>query len=178
MDSKGLDVCNSLERDKACWRVCCRDGRKEVCHDGLDSLTVGLLALRAPARFIATKPDEEAQTGPAEYLATSAIMSKGHYSFEAQRLLPCLTTLTAASADQADQSMLDQSSPNIIAPNHLWSYWAKAPLPQLLCIFKICRGCTYCRGGLSECNQVLVSVSAAPPNLWPDLDKENGMAST
>ena len=29
MDSKGLDVCNSLEQDKACWRCCCRYGRKE-----------------------------------------------------------------------------------------------------------------------------------------------------
>ena len=43
MDSKGLDVCNSLEQDKACWRCCCPDGRKKACgHDGLDSLTVGL----------------------------------------------------------------------------------------------------------------------------------------
>ena len=29
MDSKGLEVC-SLERDKACWRGCCRDGRKRL----------------------------------------------------------------------------------------------------------------------------------------------------
>ena len=59
MDSKGLHVCNSLERDKACWRHCCP---KAVCHDGLDSFTVGLRALRAPgpAQFIATKPGEEA----------------------------------------------------------------------------------------------------------------------
>ena len=33
------------------------------------SLTVGLRALRAPAQFIVTKQGEEAQTGPAEYLA-------------------------------------------------------------------------------------------------------------
>ena len=46
MDSKGLDVCNSLERDKACWRCCCLDGRKAACHDGLDSLTVVLRSLR------------------------------------------------------------------------------------------------------------------------------------
>ena len=39
MNSKGLDVCNSLERDKACWRCCCRDGRKAACHDCPDSLT-------------------------------------------------------------------------------------------------------------------------------------------
>ena len=75
MDSKGLDVCNSLERDKVCWRGCCRNGRREACHDGLDSLIVGLRTLRAPVQFIATKPGEEAQTGSAEYLATSAIMS-------------------------------------------------------------------------------------------------------
>ena len=79
MDSKGMDVCNSLERDKACWRGWCLDGRKAACHDGADSLTVGLRALLAPAQFIATKPGEKSQTGPAEYLATSAIMSKGQY---------------------------------------------------------------------------------------------------
>ena len=94
MDSKGLDVCNSLEQDKACQRGCCWDGRKEACHDSLGSLTVGLRALRAPVQFIVTKQgeelrvgaSEEAQTGPAEYLATSAINStrKGQYSFEAQ----------------------------------------------------------------------------------------------
>ena len=80
MDSKGLDVCNSLERDKACWRGCCLDGRKAACHDCLDSLTVGLWALLAPAQFIPTKQGEKAQTGPAEYLATSAIMSNSAHS--------------------------------------------------------------------------------------------------
>ena len=75
--------------------------------DSLDSLTVCLHTLRAPAQFFATKSGEEAQTGPAEYLATSAIMSKGDYSFEAQCSLPGLTT--AASAHQADQSLPDQS---------------------------------------------------------------------
>ena len=73
MDVKGLDVCNSLELDKEHWRGCCRDGRKEACYEDLDSLTVGLHAftvvLRAPAQFIVTKQGEEAQTGPAEYLA-------------------------------------------------------------------------------------------------------------
>ena len=66
MDSKGLDVCNSLERDKACWRcwlTCCcpmeEETLKEACHDGLDSLTVGLRALLAPAQFVATKPDSD-----------------------------------------------------------------------------------------------------------------------
>ena len=103
MDSKGLDVCNSP------------DGRIAACgHDGLDSLVVGLRALRAPAQFIATKQGEAAQTGPAEYLEALAIISKGQYSFEAQCSLPCLTTRTAASAHQADQSMPDQSSANII----------------------------------------------------------------
>ena len=31
MDSKGLDVCNSRERDKMCWCGCCLDGRKAAC---------------------------------------------------------------------------------------------------------------------------------------------------
>ena len=58
MDSKNLDVCNSLERDKACWRCCCQDGsqdgRKAACDDGLESLRltdkviVGLRELLAP----------------------------------------------------------------------------------------------------------------------------------
>ena len=61
----------------------CPDGRKAACHDSLDNLTIGVCALLAPAQFITTKPGEEAQTGPAEYLAASAIMSKGQYSFEA-----------------------------------------------------------------------------------------------
>ena len=169
MDSKGLDVCNSLERDKACWRCCCLDGRKAACHDGLDSLTDSYRrfartagAPAAPAQFIATKAGEEAQTGPAEYLAALAIMSKGQYSFEVQSLqLQCsLSRLTTtASAHKADQSMQGQSSPHIKAPNHLWGDWAKTPLPKPLVtplpkpIFKICRGCTKCR-----------------PNFWPDLD--------
>ena len=66
------------------------------CLDCLDSLTFGLSALLAPSQFIVTKPSEEAQTGPAEYLATSAIMSRKLYSFEAQCSLPCLTKLKAA----------------------------------------------------------------------------------
>ena len=122
MDSKGLDVCNSLEQE-VCWCCCCPDGGKAACHDCLDSLTIGLRSLLAPAQFITTKQGEEAQTGPAEYLAASAIMLKGQYSFEAQCSLPCLTTLTAASAHQADQSMQDQSSSNIIG--------TKSPLRQL-----------------------------------------------
>ena len=86
MDFRGLDVSNSLELDKVCWHGCCLDGRKEACHDCLDSLTASLLSLLAPAQYIATKPGEE---GPANYLATSAIISKGQYSFEAQCSLPC-----------------------------------------------------------------------------------------
>ena len=57
---------------KVCLRGFCTDGRKEACHDSLDSRT------RVPVLFIATKPGEELQTGvtePAEYLATYAIMS-------------------------------------------------------------------------------------------------------
>ena len=158
MDSKGLGVCNSLEC-KECWRCCCPDARKAACHDDLDSLIdeviVCLRSLRAPAQYIATKQGEEAQTGPAEYLAALAIMPKGQYSLEAQCSLPCLTTWTAASAHQSDQCMQDQSSPNILAPNRLWGNWTKADLPQPLCIFKICRGCTNCR-----------------PNFGPDLDKK------
>ena len=159
MDSKGLDVCNSLEQE-VCWCCCCPDGGKAACHDCLDSLTIGLRSLLAPAQFITTKQGEEAQTGPAEYLAASAIMLKGQYSFEAQCSLPCLTTLTAASAHQTDQSMQDQSSPNIMAPNHLWGEWAKADLQQPLRIFKICTGCTCCK-------QIF----------WPDLDtkKQDGL---
>ena len=77
-----------------------------------------------------TKSGEEAQTGPAKYLATSAIMSKGHYSFEAQCSLPCLTT--AASAHQPDQSFPDQKSPNIMAPNHLLGDWAQSSITKTL----------------------------------------------
>ena len=66
---------------------------------------------------------------------------------------------------------------NIMAPNHLWGNWAKAPLQQPLGIFKICRGCTNCSG--DRCNQVLVSVSAVHqnfwPDFWPDLDKQDGL---
>ena len=75
MDSKGLDVCNSLERlgDKECWCCCCLDGRKEACH-GLDSHIVGWSTCLHQLSFVVTKPGEEAQTGPAEYLAALAIM--------------------------------------------------------------------------------------------------------
>ena len=30
MDSKSLDVCNSLEQNKACWCCCCLDGESEL----------------------------------------------------------------------------------------------------------------------------------------------------
>ena len=56
-----------------------------------------------PLSFFATKSGEEAQTGPAEYLVTLAII----LSFEAQCSLPGLTT--AASASQANQSLPNQS---------------------------------------------------------------------
>ena len=88
---------------------------------GQDSLTVCLHTVRAPAQFFATKSGEEAQTGPAEYLATSAIVSEGDYSFEAQSSLPCLTT--AASAHQAHQSLPDQSFNN--------HHGTKSPLGRL-----------------------------------------------
>ena len=116
------------------------------------------------------KLGEESQTGPAEYLVTSAIMLKGHYNFEAQCSLPGLTT--AAAAHQAEQSLLDQSSPNIMASNHLWGDWAKAPLPRRRGhrYSNDCRGCTRCR------YQVLISVSAAPQNFWPDRDKKTEWA--
>ena len=95
---------------------------------------LAMTVLTVLPQFIATKPGEEAQTGPAEYLAASAIMSRGQYSFEAQCSLPCLTTRKAASALQANQSMQDQSSPNIMAPNHLWGDWPKL-LYQSPCAF-------------------------------------------
>ena len=78
MDSKGLDVCSSLEQDNTCWLGCCQDGRIDACHDAcLDSpiLSYCWFVLTAGTQFIVTKQGEEAQTGPAEYLATSAIMS-------------------------------------------------------------------------------------------------------
>ena len=68
MDSKGLHVCNCLQRDRACWLL--QEWKKEACHDGLDSHT-----FKFGLRALATKLGEEAQTGPAEYLATSAMMS-------------------------------------------------------------------------------------------------------
>ena len=34
MNSKGLDVCNGLEQDKACWRVCQPEARPaRASHD-------------------------------------------------------------------------------------------------------------------------------------------------
>ena len=41
VNSKGLDVCNGLERDRACSLSICRDGRKPEGHDGLDGLALG-----------------------------------------------------------------------------------------------------------------------------------------
>ena len=126
------------------WRETRRAGVVAALMEGkllaMTVLTILLsvcTALLAPAEFIiATKQGKEAQTRPAEYLAAQAIMSKGQFSFEAQCLLPCLTKQTAASAHKADQSMQHQSSSNIMAPKHLWGKWAKADLPQPLCIFK------------------------------------------
>ena len=126
------------------WRETRRAGVVAALMEGkllaMTVLTILLsvcTALLAPAEFIiATKQGKEAQTRPAEYLAAQAIMSTGQYSFEAQCSLPCLTKLTAASAHKAYQSMQHQSSSNIMAPNDLWGKWAKADLPQPLCIFK------------------------------------------
>ena len=54
---------------------------KRLVMTVLTVLTVGLRVLWASVQFIATKPGKEAQTGPAEYLATSAVMScrQGRY---------------------------------------------------------------------------------------------------
>ena len=122
MDSKGLDVCIRQERDKACWFCCCRDGRKTACHDSLYSLTVGLCALLVPAQFI-YKTWRGSSNRTCKRFGGLGNHIEGTYSFEAQCSLPCLTTLTAASAHQADQSMQDQSSSNIIG--------TKSPLRQL-----------------------------------------------
>ena len=113
-----------------------------------------------PLSFFATKSGEEAQTGPAEYLATLAIMSKGDYSFEAQCLLPGLTA--AASAHQVDQSLQDQS----ITKHH----GTKSPLGRLglSSITEALRHSKPCRERISCRYQVLISVLAAPPNFWPD----------
>ena len=45
MDSKGLDACSSLEPDKACWRCCCRDGRKEDIASGQQVLPTKQISL-------------------------------------------------------------------------------------------------------------------------------------
>ena len=173
----GLDVCNSLEQDnlaRSVGVVAARmdsDGSNAACHDCLDILTICLSTLLAPAQFIATNPGEEAQTGPAEYLEATAIMSKGQYFFEAWCSLPCLTTKTPASAHRADQYMQDQSSPNIMAPNHVWVDWVKAALPQPLCIFKICRGCTNCRP-----NFFLPDLNDKKTGSWPPFKSDSRFA--
>ena len=87
MDSKGLDVFNSLEGDKARWRCCCPDGRKAACYDGLDSLTVSLQNIWRPL--------------------VSAIMSKGQYSLKHSAHF---FVLTAASAHQATIPKLNKNS--------------------------------------------------------------------
>ena len=159
MDSKGMDVCNSLERDKACWRGWCLDGRKAACHDGPDSLTVGLGALLAPAQFIATKPGEKSQTGPAEYLATSAIMSKGQYPVKhrahslvwqhGQRLL--LIKQISLCHTKVHQTSWHQITFGAIGPRLLH----RGPCAFSKSAGESTEGSTNCRDGL--CIQVLVS---------------------
>ena len=101
-------------------------------------------ALTAGTQFIVTKQGEEAQTGPAEYLATAAIMS-------CRRDNTLLKHSAHSPVLQHWQLRLLTKHIslcwNIMAPNHLWDHWAKAPssLPTPSCIFKICRGCTDCR---------------------------------
>ena len=99
-DLKGLDVCNNLERDKG------------VVAAWMEGKLLAMTVLTVLPSFCA-------------HCGTWAMMSKGQYSFQAQCSLPFLTTRTAASAHQADQSLQDQSSANIMAPNHLWGDWAK-----------------------------------------------------
>ena len=97
-------------------RSWCLDGRKEACHDNLASLTVGLRTLLAPAQFIATKQGKEAQTGPAEYLGKEAQTGPAEY------------LVTSAISGHSHQTSWHQIT--------FWGYWAKAPVPQPLCIFK------------------------------------------
>ena len=136
------------------------------------------MTLRAPAQFFATKLGEEAQTRPAEYLATSAIMSKGHHSLECRT---DITLLKQCSLPVRQQRLLLTKQSVFAEPKFTKHHLIKAPLGRLgqssiteaakhsCCLsrayhlaFKTCRGCTRCR------NQVLISVSAAPPNFWPD----------
>ena len=114
MDSKGLGVCHSLERDKSCWRCCCRhgsDGRKEACHNGLDSLTYGLRTLQAAPVTSSVFCDKTGR-GSSNMtcikfgcLSNHVPLWKGQYSFEAQCSLPCLTAQSAASAHHKQISL-------------------------------------------------------------------------
>ena len=92
-------------------------------------------------------------------------MSKGQYFFEAQCYLPCLTTQTEASALKADQSMHRTK----VHQTSLHQITFGAIGPKLLRH----RPCEFTKS--AEDVQIvgvvgLVSVSAAPPIFWPDLD--------
>ena len=94
---RALECSNRTHSDldklmEALFFICCLPGLEAswrgmapspgtILHDCLDSLTVGLHTLWAPAQFIATKQGEEAQTGPAKYLY---ITGKVHVSVCAQ----------------------------------------------------------------------------------------------
>ena len=75
--------------------------------DGLDSLTLTYSLFAHTAGTCSIFCYKIGRGGSNRTCKTSAIMSKGDYSFEAQCSLPGLTT--AASAHQADQSLPDQS---------------------------------------------------------------------
>ena len=77
-----------IDPDQHHFQLEFRRSRRSSNFEEVDEACLTVLTLRAPAQFFATKLGEEAQTRPAEYLATSAIMSKGHYSLE------CRTDIT------------------------------------------------------------------------------------
>ena len=124
MDSKGLDVCNSLERDKACWCCCCPDGRKAAGHDCLDNLTV-CLHCTAGASWVyhCYKTGQGSSNKTCRIFGCPGNHVKG-------TILLWSTVLTALS-DQTDSCFCSQSRSVYAAPKFIKHHGTKTPLGQV-----------------------------------------------
>ena len=160
MDSKGM------ERAKACWSVCCLDGRKAACHDGLDRRSVSLRSLLAPAQFVQLYCDK---TG----WGSSNLQNIWLPLQSCQRTILFWSTVLTTLSDNTVTFVVRQ---RILLTKQIGLCQTKvhgtkitfgaigpmlftANLVHFQNLQKIIWRCTKCRGGRS--NQVLFSVSAA-----------------
>ena len=124
MGSKGLDVCQSMEKDQECWRSCCLDGRHGLPWRSWQSYSQFARTAGTSSVFC-----EKTRLGSSNrtcrifcYLGNYV---EGTILFEGQCSLPCLTTRTAASAQCSPSKLV------FAGPKFTKHHGTKSPLGRL-----------------------------------------------